>query len=218
MANVMTFTDTMSYSLPGSATFSFNEFDSSLGTLNGISLNVASSYDDGSFVIQTGSRNSQNITVTGKDTLHLVDNQGSGASYTFAPTTLSASPSFGSVHIDRRPATITFTLAANQFLTTALGDSAAFPENIDPSYFSLYESPGGSGTVSFSTSNDAAGPITIVGNQISIISDSLENTTELDLTYTFTPSGVPEPSQYGVFAFLAMLSLTAWRKFRRPTA
>ena len=214
----MTETDTMSYSLPGSGTYDFSQFDSSLGILTGITLNVASSYDAGSFEIQTGSRNSQNITVTGTDTLYLVDNQGSGASYTFAPTILSASPGFGGVHIDRRPATITFTLNANQFLNTAPGDSAVFPENIDPSYFALYESSGGSGTVSFSTNTNANGPITIVGNQISIISNSLVNTTELDLTYTFTPASVPEPSQYGAFVFLAMMSLVVWKGFSRKEA
>lgn len=174
------------------ATFTFNQFDSSLGTLSAIDFLINSSTPTGTALV---TNNSPTNTVTVK----LIK-----SSLTFDPdSTLGFSGYSGNdVNLDTTPTAKTptwkvisatgsqvFTINGSQSL---LGGSAQ-TFSIASSNFSAYL---GSGTISFAAASSIN--LTTTGAAYTVDSSLYSALTSTTLRYTFTaasPSPVPEPSQ-----------------------
>ena len=173
--------------------FTFNQFDSTLGTLSAVDLIINSSTLQGSITLTriSGSRtytdlNAQLSIVGGVSLLPDL----SDGEYNSSPLSFLRTPS-GNFTMNATNASRTFTVNGT---TQSLIGAAPVTLSINPSVFANYT---GSGTVVY-TSAILAGDVD-TGSGTTIINDSnLLSPTSLTLRYTYTPaspSPVPETGQ-----------------------
>jgi hypothetical protein len=156
-------------------TYTFNQFDANLGTLNSVTFTIVSSID--SSIFSVANNNSTSLSVKSpKDYLTVYDNQGSGADYNGANVILVTTPATGAVG---------YTLAGNSsqnFTVTPKSLIGATAVITDLSSFAADYT--GTGNVTF----DAiiAPNVTISGGSATIDMSTVINNTTLVLTYTYT--------------------------------
>ena len=189
--------------------FSFNQFDSSLGTLTGVTFSIVSCVNSGSF--NEAATNGVKSNATNIKANYVIEDIQNGAAqlknnYVYASTT----PGMGGVQITN--SSQTFTLSEYELFNNKASRVTNLSANLD-SYI-------GSGLVSF----DAA----VIPNQYSVggpgspyvsVSFNFDNwvtTYGLSLTYDYTVAAVPEPSTYALLGMGALGMGMAMR--RKKTA
>jgi len=165
----------------GNSTYSFSQFDSSLGTLTSITYFLVSSVDGGDFYVKND--NVSTVTVKSpKDFLTVVDNQTGFANYDGSNITLVTTPATGSTG---------FTLAGNSSQTFTVtpksligAGSVSFDLSADIATYT------GNGSVTFAAS--IAPSVSITGGVVTFDMSKVTNTTVMTMTYTY--NAIPEPS------------------------
>jgi autotransporter-associated beta strand protein/T5SS/PEP-CTERM-associated repeat protein len=154
--------------------YTFNQFDTSLGTLNSVTFTIVSSIDSGLFNALNSNFNS--VTVKNpKDFLTILDYQGTGADYNGALISLVTTPATG---------TVGYTLSgfSNQNFTVTPKSLIASPVITDLSaYLQDYT---GSSVVTFGAS--IAPSVTFSGGGVSFDMSTILNDTHLSLVYDYT--------------------------------
>jgi hypothetical protein len=189
--------------------FNFNKFNTSLGTLNGITLTLVSSADYGSFTVenQTGI---SGFVQDPTDYLKVYNSQAGNAkiyqsSIASITTTPDTSSDNGNGATLAGNSTVGFTISSNSII----GGSPISLGSLSP--LSSYE---GSGFVSFGAK--VVPNVTVTANTFNVDSTDWLNTSVLEVTYDYTSVAVPEP---GKFLFLglgiAALALVAARMYSR---
>ena len=184
-AALITYTDTNNVTTGGS-TFTFSQFNPTLGTLNAIDLIIQSSTLQGSATItrNTGTRNISNMEA------FLTIDPESGFDEYFSDGLLYDRTPSGTFTVN---ATNTTQLVTVTGTTQSLIGGSPITLGIDPSAFASYT---GVGTVSFISSLIASETQTGAGSA-TVNYSSLLSPTTLALRYTYStgPSPVPEPGQ-----------------------
>jgi hypothetical protein len=205
-ADVINQSNSYSVGTAGSS-FQFNMFNQALGSLTGVTLTIKSSTDFGSALVAL--TNSSFDVSSFIDRLQVTDNQYTGLNFNGSQVNITTTPSTPFTIPANTSQTFTFSL------TSLLPGGNPFSQNLAPQYLSSYQSGNGSGIVSFSAT---ISPDFTSSGSFSDISDfntaNWLNTTELQLTYTYT--AVPEPSTYALFGLGAIGMLMVMR--RKKTA
>ena len=190
-ADLVTYTqaDTITVDSSG-ADFSFNKFNTSEGTLTGITLTV-SGHDTGSFTVtNTGTKTMKVNSAT--DSLTVIDNAEPGVpppSYNTATFTLGQSPS------------VPYNVAAGASPTFTLTGTNNFTPYTDTFASSRFDSYMGLGTVSFNVANNAS--VNTSGSAGSFDMGNVLADTTLTLIYTYNNlTAVPEAGQVAASALV----------------
>jgi len=156
-------------------TFSFNQFNPALGTLNSVTFAILSSVDSNYFSVMNGN-NSSIVVESPRDYLSVYDNQGSNSNY------------YGNdVPLVTTPVTVPvgYTLAGNTSQNFSLIPKSLIGSNAVitdlTSYSNLYT---GTGNVTFDVV--IAPNVTISGGLPTFDMSTVTNTTTLQLTYTYS--------------------------------
>jgi hypothetical protein len=168
-----------------SQTFSFTQFDTSLGTLTAVDLIINSSVAGGDFTLsRAGGGVSSSASYSGLN-MALVINDDYDVIFNGSTKSLATT---GNSSI-ARPSTNTYLVIGSQSLL----DSAPYTASIASGAWSYYQ---GSGIVTLQAGLTTDALYTAGRNITPNYTDLLATTsTMLRYTYTATPSGVPEPSQ-----------------------
>ncbi|MEI6492374.1 MAG: choice-of-anchor E domain-containing protein [Verrucomicrobiota bacterium] len=192
--------------------FAFSKFDSSLGTLTGVSLTIYSVQNPGNFTITSDKTGA--VLVTGwADRISVNDtNGGTGADpYTSNFVSLNITPSPFPITVANKGSQI-FTISTAQNLV----NNDFVPITGD---FSGYQSIGGSGNATFTTSIKPAASTGLGGGYNPSYTNLTANTT-LTIAYTYTsnpgPVSVPEPST--VIVQMLIVAVGIWMFVRRRRA
>jgi hypothetical protein len=190
--------------------FNFSKFDQSLGTLTDVIFTIVSSSDQGAFTASNSTANSIKV-YNPSDSLTVTAAQGGlisgNSTYYGDGATLTTTPGTGNSQATGA------TLASHQTGNYTLSPQSIIPSsivcNIDPSYFSLYQSWNGSGSVSFNAANNPQ--VSMTGGVASFDMSGVTNSTTLSLVYKYT-AAVPEPSAYALFGIGALALVVACRR------
>jgi len=182
---------TVSHTFGNSAptSFYFSQFNSSLGTLTGISYSIVSSVDSQAFYVINNNVGSVLVT-SPQDYLTVVDNQTGDANYDGGRTNFVTTPATG---------TAGFSLGGNSNQTfTVTPKSLIGTGTIDIDLYDYMGCPNcvaytGDGLVSFDATITPT--VTVSGGAYSFDMSGVSNTTEMTMTYTYETEPVPEPSQ-----------------------
>ena len=189
-AALITQTDIQSVDTQNGATFTFNKFNPSLGSLTAIDLVINSSTPAGSTSV-TNNHSSSNVTIRYiRSSFEMIDDVSLGyAGYQGSNVNLYTNP------LARLPTNFVLAPLSSQVFTVnpsqSLIGGSAITESISSSSFNSYL---GAGTVSF----NAVAQVTLntLGSSYSVDSSLYDPVTSVSLNYTYTPTApVPEASQ-----------------------
>ena len=179
---------TVSHTFGNSAptSFYFSQFNSSLGTLTGISYSIVSSADSGTFYVENNNAGIVGVK-SPKDYLTVADNQGGYANYDGNNTSILSDPA--------TLATAPFQLGGNSSQTfTVTPKSLIGTGTIDTDLFAFNAAAyTGAGLVSFDATISPS--VTVTGGSVTFDMSGVSNTTQMTMTYTYDTAPVPEPSQ-----------------------
>ena len=198
VAHAATVTNYSGAALAGSSysNFSIAKFDSSLGTLTGVSVFVSTAQLQGSVGITNN--DAASATIDGYDsTFNIKQSAGTDLGY--------GSTKSGTItDVVTTPGWSGLTLAANggqQTLTIDGGQSFDIASvNIASSVFGAYQSAGGTGFVTFQVRSTQG--VNVTGGDFSVNSTATFANTNIGVTYTYT--AVPEPSAFALLGLGAM--------------
>lgn len=189
-------TVTQTVTLPGTSAgtaFTFNQFDSTLGTLTGVNFTVVSSTDTGSFLVTNNAAISSLIVKDPQDSLIITDNQASGGDYNLAlGTTASLTSNPDANSATTSGAGFTIPAQSNQTFTLTGTNDLIVPASTTSfdlsGFLSAYT---GAGTVSFTAYTGAL--VNLTGSNSSFDMTPVVNSTTLTLVYTYTAPTPPPP-------------------------
>ena len=185
-AALITYTDSKNVYSTGTS-FSFSQFNSSLGTLTAIDLIINSITPSGSITVTNNAGDPMSVDAV-ESRFRLPANSPLGlTAYSSSYTSLSTSPDSSGYNLGGSSSQA-FAVLGGQSLI----NFAPVTRSISSSAFSSYL---GSGTVSFNSS--VQNQIDTMGEDYSVTSTGYYGVTSLTLRYTYTeaPSPVPEPGQ-----------------------
>lgn len=167
------------------ADINLQKFNSNLGTLTGVTVEINYADVGGSFLLSTAGQfvfdsAESNVTIKGAVNALGFNQVSSGL---FAVNT---NPGAGT----------TVTGTSQTFLVDTTSALSPSSQSIAAGFFSAYQSAGGTGNVVFQVRNNPL--ISVTGNGYTLDSSLFTVTTKMIVTYTYTPSAVPEPSTYGI--------------------
>jgi len=177
--------------------FGLSKFDTTLGTLTGVTLTINEFSVQGSF---TATNNLGDGTLAGFiTTARLRQNAVNSLGFTAQEgtaeagdnLTISPAPGVGYTLLQGVPQT--FTLTELVFVSAA-------STNVDSSFWSAYQ---GSGNILFQLRNNPNATVSSGDGSFNTIAAT--SFADLTVTYTYTPAPIPEPSTYG--AILGGLAL-----------
>src|ERR1035437_6548801 len=164
--------------------FDVSKFNSSLGTLTGVVVSVDLSTLQGTATVTNNG--AVTVGVSGYDTIFSVKQApSSGLGYNPSSATITdvvTTPDWNTLTIDSLESKA-LTIGTGQNFTVS-------QQSIGSSYFSAYESVGGTGTVTFQARDPQS--ITSTGDVFTVDSSAVGANTQFAITYTYTT--VPEPS------------------------
>lgn len=182
--------------------FDLAKFNSNLGTLTGVVVEVVQSDLVGSASVTNNAL--EQTTVGAFNSIFTVKGVTSGLGYTQTNGLFSdvvTTPDWTSTTINPAETKI-FTVDGGQSVEIA-------SRNVASGNFSTYSSVGGTGVVQFAAKNAPA--ITTTGGSYTVNGDAFKATTKLAITYTYTAAPVPEPSS----ALLSAVALSGMVLVRR---
>lgn len=185
--------------------FNFGKFDSTLGTLTGVTVTIDFSNLQGSFSVVNN--DATFVSISGYNSVfQFRQAPSSGLGYSTHGDTIfgvTTTPDWNNVLIAGN-ATQGFTIGSGQGFSVT-------PASIGSGFWSAYESVGGTGYVTFQGLNSQS--ITTTGSSFTLNSGTAGANTQVTVTYNY--SAVPEPSIYALLGagFLALLAFA-----RRKTA
>ena len=211
------FSATVSYSddrnvvSSGLTGFTFNQFDSSLGTLTAVDLLISSSAPSGNMTVtNTDASNTANV-VGISSALNFLSGTGHSG-YAGSSTTLSTSPNSSFYTIPALGSQL-FEVNSGQSLIGGTTQTISINSANFASYIGL-------GTVTFNAF--ATVNVNTFGATYSVNSSSYFSATEASLRYTYTPAGpvpVPEPGQVAAsLLLLGGIGAYVFLKRRKKTA
>ena len=193
-SHALTVTQTVTLPATGAGTaFTFNQFDSTLGTLTGVSFSIVSSSNTGSFLVTNNAPISGLNVKDPQDSLIITDNQASGGDYNLALGTtvpVTSVPDANSATTGGAGFTIpaassqTFTLTGTNDLIVP-GSTTSFDLS---GFLAAYT---GAGSVTFTA---YTGPfVSLTGSNSTFDMTAVINSTALTLVYTYTAPTPPPP-------------------------
>jgi len=163
--------------------FDVNKFNSDLGTLTGVVVNVTSSNLLGSPIVNNTTTGVVNLSAC--TDIFAVNGTSSGLGY--------ADDNKTRLNVGTTDPWALATIQPNSSKTFAInaGQSTVInAQTIDPSYFSAYQTSGGAGSVTFQAQNIFS--ITTTGTSYEVNASDVGVNTQFSVAYTYTP--IPEPS------------------------
>lgn len=211
LAASVSYTNTQSFTSLGTA-LSLSKFDTSLGTLTGVTVTIDFSTPQGSFTVQNNAPNSvsvRNLT----DSLY-VDGTGFGYSFTGNTKNITANPSvsFPPGYSLPESQQQIFSVVSSQ---TLLDGGTPVTNSIASGFWSAYEGAG-----SFSFTGYSLPSITVVGGAYSADTTLVTANTSMSVTYTYDagPAPVPEPSTVMAGGLLVLIGAGTYLRRRRKSA
>lgn len=167
------------------------KFNSSLGTLTAIQLEVVYSNFGGYFTASAPTVDDAVTVNSASATVYLKQKDSNDVG--FAPVnsgskTLTTTPGLPSSEI------VNDSVVFNVSSTTALSSGSS---SVSGSYFSLFQDPAGSGNVTFQTRTSPSVNADTAGSG-SVNNSTITGSVGMRVTYTYTAAPVPEPSTYGI--------------------
>lgn len=209
--SIITQTASFSNAATGDQTFNFNQFDPSLGTLTGVTIQMMGITSTGSAIVVNTS--SYDFPI-GAGAPGYNENLTGGFTNTFTATSSTSGADTVSVSVISNTQTQNNVTAGGSFTTSALsGTQSPNPQNFAVSDIANYIGTG-SGTITITlnavtqanVSATAGTNTAFVGGNASALASGTVN-----LIYTYTP--VPEPSQTAGCMILFALCLLAGRHY-----
>ena len=182
--------------------FNLGQFDTSLGTLTGVAVTVDFATLQGAFTVHNNDVTLS--TLTDYQSLFSIKGSTNALGYTTQSNVtidpVSTTPDWATNIAGL--SSQTFTINGGQDFTSYLAHQTV---NIAPGYFSAYE---GSGSVTFQARDVQS--ITTTGSSYTLDSGSAGATTQLTVTYTYSP--VPEPSTFILFSLGVLALVMIYRR------
>ncbi len=205
---------TISYSgtstAPGTSAFvslSLPKFDTSLGTLDSVTVNVDFARVSGTFSVAATTATAATVNDFPPPTVLVTIRQDTSNSLGF---TQIGATGYGFGVSQALPFTVpgnssqVFNVIQNDVITNN-------SQNIGSGSFASYASPGGSGTILFEVRNNPF--INISGGTFELNAATVSLETVMTVTYAYTPVPVPEPSTWAMAAAGAgLVGLIRWRR------
>jgi hypothetical protein len=205
---------TISYSgtstAPGTNTFvslSLPKFDTSLGTLDSVTVNVDFARVSGTFSVAATTATAATVNDDPAPAVRVTIQQASSNSLGFTqigPTSYGFSVSQALPFTVAGNSSQVFDVIQNDVITNS-------SQSIGSGSFASYASPGGSGTILFEVRNNPL--INISGGTFELNAATVSLETVMTVTYAYTPVPVPEPSTWAMAAAGAgLVGLIRWRR------
>ena len=200
IASAASYTNYSNTSIAGNSfgNFVVQNFDSSLGTLTGVEVQLVTSSLQGSVGVTNG--DASTVLVNQFDSYLTVQGATGGLGYTTAHDTIYSvvtSPDWNTTNI---PA-----YALQTFNISSAQNFSISSQSIASGYWGVYESAGATGTETFQVKNVQS--ITTTGAVYTVDSSSAGANTQLEVTYTY----IPEPSA-ALLGGLGLLGLIRRRR------
>lgn len=193
--------------------YSVDQFNPSLGTLTGVEVTVPISTLVGTATVVNPTN--QSVTVNNFNSYYDVWGSSGSLGYTEQTPSIVSNHS-GGIGVVTSPDRTTTIIGPSQYLPNPPFEQQVFsitagqsypitPENISSSYFSAYK---GNGKVTFDITNLFS--ITTTGSSYSVSTDAAGASSQVAVTYTYTPAltAVPEPSTTLALGLLVMSGLS----------
>ena len=201
-ANTVSYTSSTQLVQSSFLDFNLGQFDISLGALTGVAVTVDFATLQGAFTVHNNDVTLS--TITDYQSLFSINGSTNALGYTSqsnvtidpVSTTTSWATNIAALSLQ------TFTINGGQDFTSYLAHQTV---NIAPGYFSAYE---GSGSVTFQARDVQS--ITTTGSSYTLDSGSAGATTQLTVTYTYSP--VPEPSTFILFSLGVLALVMIYRR------
>ena len=201
-ANTVSYTSSTQLVQSSFLDFNLGQFDISLGALTGVAVTVDFATLQGAFTVHNNDVTLS--TITDYQSLFSINGSTNALGYTSqsnvtidrVSTTPSWATNIAALSLQ------TFTINGGQDFTSYLAHQTV---NIAPGYFSAYE---GSGSVTFQARDVQS--ITTTGSSYTLDSGSAGATTQLTVTYTYSP--VPEPSTFILFSLGVLALVMIYRR------
>lgn len=180
------------------APLSLPKFDTTLGTLDAVTVTVDYSKLFGSFSVTADALNEESVNVEAAEGRVTVrQNPANALGFTQLGQTAFSVGTTPALPVAVSPG------SSQSFTVTSQDVFVNSAQTIGSSFWSAYESAGGSGTVDFQFRNVPA--ITATGGDFSVSVSNFQVETAMTVTYAYTPVPVPEPSTYAMAAAAAGL-------------
>ena len=207
VTNSISFTNSATSIENTTETLSLSKFNSSLGTLTGVTVTVNFVSIGGSFSVTTTSASPTEV-FSASSALRIRQSATNTIGFTQLGTT--------SFTIGTAPA-LEFEVPGNStqvFTLTPTNVFVAQAQNISSNFWSAYSSAGGSGVVDFEFRNSPTAPSS--GGSFSQSLLNFSATANMTVTYTYTSAEpIPEPSTVAAGAFLTVLAAASYWRRRR---
>jgi hypothetical protein len=187
---------------------SLGKFNSNLGVLTGVSVQVNFVTVGGSYTFQTTTGDELEVgEVNARVTVRQATNTTGFSQLGQTTVPVSVTPS------------LPFTIPGNSSQTFTLSPTNVFTnqvQTISSDFWSAYQSSGGSGSVVFQVRNNPDQADVSGGTRLFDV-NNFTATANMSVTYTYTagPEPIPEPSTVAAGAFLTLMAAaTYWRRRR----